>query len=634
MSDELEPRDLNEESTSEDKGVTHVVDDELLENESDLTPALLSTEEYADQDMAPATLVGSGSDPGSFAPVKVDPGGIGELLLRENVVSLVQLEEAQREIVKFGGRLGHTLAKLGYVEETQLVQFLSRQYGVPSVDVEEVEIPMDVVDLIPQSVAEKHSLIPVNLQGSSLIVAMSDPSNIYAMDDIKFLTGFNVEVVVASESSIRQAQERYYNVPKDADFKDIIDEAEIDILQEDTSMDLAELERSSEEAPVVRLVNLILVDAIKRGASDIHIEPYEYDFRVRYRIDGVLHEIMKPPIKLKNAITSRVKIMSNLDIAERRLPQDGRIKLVMGKEKEVDFRVSVLPTLYGEKVVARILDKSNLQLDMTKLGFDPGPLAKFKDAIHQPYGMVLVTGPTGSGKTTSLYSALQELNKVTENISTAEDPVEFNLTGVNQVQQNDSIGLNFAATLRSFLRQDPDIIMVGEIRDFETAEIAIKAALTGHLVLSTLHTNDAPSTINRLLNMGVEPFLVTASLNLILAQRLCRKICADCREEAEFEDEVMIEAGMTQADLAAARISKGAGCRMCGETGYKGRIALYEVMPMSDELKECVLQGYSSIELKREAVRLGMQTLRQSGLKKVREGGTTLEEVLRVTRAD
>jgi len=633
MSDEHQSSENSEEVSPGEDSTTHILDEEFLTEDADLSPALIEAGEDG-KDYAPAATLHSDRESGDFAPVKVDPGGIGELLLRENVVSLVQLEEAQREIVKFGGRLGHTLAKLGYVEETQLVQFLSRQYGVPSIEVEEVEIPVDVVDLIPQSVAEKHSLIPVNLQGSSLIVAMSDPSNIYAMDDIKFLTGYNVEVVVASETSIRQAQERYYNVPKDADFKDIIDEAEIDILQEDTSMDLAELERSSEEAPVVRLVNLILVDAIKRGASDIHIEPYEYDFRVRYRIDGVLHEIMKPPVKLKNAITSRVKIMSNLDIAERRLPQDGRIKLVMGKEKEVDFRVSVLPTLYGEKVVARILDKSNLQLDMTKLGFDPEPLASFKGAIHQPYGMVLVTGPTGSGKTTSLYSALQELNKVTENISTAEDPVEFNLTGVNQVQQNDSIGLNFAATLRSFLRQDPDIIMVGEIRDFETAEIAIKAALTGHLVLSTLHTNDAPSTINRLLNMGVEPFLVTASLNLILAQRLCRKICADCRTEVEFENEVMIEAGMTEGELSSARISEGAGCRMCGETGYKGRVALYEVMPMSDELKECVLQGYSSIELKREAVRLGMQTLRQAGLKKVREGMTTLEEVLRVTRAD
>jgi type IV pilus assembly protein PilB len=463
---------------------------------------------------------------------------------------------------------------------------------------------------------------------------MSDPSNIYAMDDIKFLTGFNVEVVVASESSIRRAQQRFYDMGGDTDFADILDEAEIDILREDDGVDLAELEASTEEAPVVRLVNLILVDAIKRGASDIHVEPYEKEFRVRYRVDGVLAEIMKPPLKLKNAITSRLKIMSELDIAERRLPQDGRIKLVMGREKEVDFRVSVLPTLYGEKVVLRILDKSNLQLDMTKLGFDVGPLEAFMTAIHQPFGMCLVTGPTGSGKTTTLYSALQDLNKVSENISTAEDPVEFNMAGINQVQMNDTIGLNFSAALRSFLRQDPDIIMVGEIRDFETAEIAIKASLTGHLVLSTLHTNDAPSTINRLLNMGVEPFLVTASVNLIVAQRLARKVCGDCKEDDEMAPEVLVEAGMTQKEAETATMKKGEGCRICNDTGYKGRVALYEVMPMGDELKECVLQGYSSIELKREAIRLGMTTLRQAGLRKMREGVTTLEEIVRVTRSD
>ncbi len=409
---------------------------------------------------------------------------------------------------------------------------------------------------------------------------------------------------------------------------------QIEFLEEDDELDTEELRNSSEEAPVVRLVNLILVDAIRRGASDIHIESYEKSFRVRYRMDGVLHEMMRPPTKLRNAIVSRVKIMSQLDIAERRLPQDGRIKLKLADGKECDFRVSVLPTLFGEKVVLRLLDKSNLQLDMTKLGFDASELKKFKHAIHQPFGMVLVTGPTGSGKTTTLYSALSELNQVTENLSTAEDPVEFNLEGINQVQMHESIGLNFSSVLRSFLRQDPDIILVGEIRDFETAEIAIKAALTGHLVLSTLHTNDAPSTINRLLNMGVEPFMVTASLNLIAAQRLARRICKECKQPHKYDKDGCIDAGMLEEEYNEGKSVKGAGCRVCGETGFKGRVALYEIMPMGDMLKEAVLQGYSAQELKRVAVEAGMQTLRRSGLAKINQGTTSLSEVLRVTRAD
>jgi type IV pilus assembly protein PilB len=578
---------------------------------------------------------GDGPTPLTPALLESPAKALVDALVRERVVTADQLEDARQEVERHGGRLTNTLAKLGYVEETQLVQFLSRQYGVPSINVEEVEIAEEVIRLIPRTVAERHMLIPISKQGSSIIVAMSDPSNIFAMDDIKFLTGYNVEVVVASESSIKRAQDQYYGIPEDTDFEELIGEAAIEFDRaSDDDVDLAELQRSSEEAPVVRLVNLVLVDAIKRGASDIHMEPYEHEFRVRYRIDGVLHEIMKPPAKLKNAIVSRLKIMSELDIAERRLPQDGRIKLVLGREKEVDFRVSVLPTLFGEKVVLRILDKSSLQLDMTKLGFDIEPLKHFKDAISQPWGMVLVTGPTGSGKTTTLYSALQELNKVSENICTAEDPVEFNLPGINQVQMHESIGLSFAAALRAFLRQDPDVIMVGEIRDFETAEIAVKAALTGHLVLSTIHTNDAPSTINRLLNMGVEPFLVTASVNLILAQRLARKICSECKDPFDVPVEALMAAGMTDVDARSARPMKGRGCRSCNETGYRGRVALYEVMPMSDELKECVLQGYSSTELKREAIRLGMQTLRGSGLRKVHQGITTLEEILRVTRAD
>jgi type IV pilus assembly protein PilB len=399
-------------------------------------------------------------------------------------------------------------------------------------------------------------------------------------------------------------------------------------------VNVVDLEKQSGEAPVVKLCNMIMLAAIKKKASDIHIEPYEKEFRIRYRIDGILYEEMKPPMKLKNAITSRVKIMANLDISERRLPQDGRIKLKIGKDREMDFRVSVLPTLFGEKIVLRLLDKSNLQLDMTKLGFEEPQFVAFKKAIAMPYGMVLVTGPTGSGKTTTLYSALTDLNKPQRNISTAEDPVEYNLAGINQVQMHDDIGLNFATSLRAFLRQDPNIIMVGEIRDFETAEIAVKAALTGHLVLSTLHTNDAPSTVSRLLNMGVEPFLVTASVNLVVAQRLCRRVCFDCKEEVEKNEQALLDLGFKPEDAAKATILRGRGCKTCNNTGYKGRIALYEVMPFLDALKELVLQGASGAEIKAEMIRQGIKTLRLCGITKIMDGVTTPEEVLRVTVAD
>ncbi|HEY3353486.1 MAG TPA: type IV-A pilus assembly ATPase PilB [Polyangia bacterium] len=560
---------------------------------------------------------------------------LGELLVRENMISLQQLQKAQEENKRSGGRIGNNLIKLGYIAEADLTSFLSKQYGVPSIDLAQFDIDIEVIKLIPKEVARKHMVIPVNRAGSSLIVAMSDPSNIYAIDDLKFLTGYNIEVVVASEVAIEEAIGRYYE--KAISYDDVMegfDEKEIDFGSDEESINVLDLEKASSEAPVVRLVNAILVNAIKKGASDIHVEPYEKNFRVRYRIDGVLYEEMAPPLKLRNAITSRLKIMSNLDIAERRLPQDGRIKLKLGKGREMDFRVSVLPTLFGEKVVMRLLDKSNLQLDMTKLGFEEQALANFQKAIHLPFGMVLVTGPTGSGKTTTLYSALSELNKTTENISTAEDPVEYNLPGINQVQMHDEIGLNFATALRSFLRQDPDIIMVGEIRDFETAEIAVKAALTGHMVLSTLHTNDAPSTINRLLNMGVEPFLVTASTNLILAQRLARKVCGECKQPIETPVQALIDLGVKPDDAKNAKLFKGQGCRTCSNTGYKGRIALYEVMPFTEPLKELVLQGASTSELKAEAIRLGMKTLRASGIQKLLEGVTSIEEVGRVTAAD
>ena len=562
---------------------------------------------------------------------------IGELLLRERLITTDQLKKAIDEQKKNGGRLGYNLTKLGYITEGDLSGFLSRQYGIPTIDLANHEVDHEIVKLIPEDVAKKYQAIPVSRTGSTLVIAMADPSNIFAIDDIKFLTGYNVEPLVASDASIKSAIEKYYEVSEMGGLEGVLtefDEGDMEVIQDEEELDLSDLKKAVEDAPVVKLVNLILTDAIKKGASDIHIEPYEKIFRVRYRIDGVLHEVMKPPIKLKNAIVSRIKIMSQLDIAERRLPQDGRIKLKLSKTKEMDYRVSVLPTLFGEKVVMRLLDKSNLQLDMTKLGFEENALKDFMGAIHKPWGIVLVTGPTGSGKTTTLYSALSELNKISENISTAEDPVEFNLLGINQVQIHEDIGLNFAASLRSFLRQDPDIIMVGEVRDYETAEIAIKAALTGHLVLSTLHTNDAPSTVNRLLNMGIEPFLVSSACNLILAQRLARKICKDCRTKMPSAEKVLIDLGLPPAEAARMEVFKGSGCATCGGTGYKGRIALYEVMPFTESVKELVLNGASSAEIKRAAIREGMKTLRMSGVTKVGEGVTTIEEILRVTMAD
>ncbi len=563
---------------------------------------------------------------------------LGDILLRESLITPTQLKQAQDEQKKSGKRLGYTLAKMGALDEQSLTSFVAQHYGVPPVELRQADIDPEVVKLLPENVARRHQVVPINRTGSVLVVAMADPSDIYAIDDLKFITGYNIEVMVASDTSIDEVLNRIYNSSLAALEESLFElnegEVEFGENQED-GINILDLEKASEEAPVIRLVNYILLTAIKKGASDIHVEPYEKHFRVRLRIDGVLHEELSPPMRLKNAIISRLKIMSNLDIAERRLPQDGRIKLKIGKNKEMDFRVSVLPTLFGEKVVLRLLDKSNLQLDMTKLGFETKALELFKRAIYQPYGMVLVTGPTGSGKTTTLYSALSELNQIDKNISTAEDPVEFNLHGINQVQIHDDIGLDFAASLRSFLRQDPDIIMVGEIRDFETAEIGVKAALTGHLVLSTLHTNDAPSTINRLLNMGVEPFLVTASLNLILAQRLARKICNECKEPHPVSKETLMELGVSPEEAAKVQhVWKGKGCTVCSNTGYKGRVALYEVMWLYDEIKDVIIQGASAAELKATAIRLGMKTLRMSGISKVLDGVTTIEEVTRVTASD
>src|SRR5512136_441228 len=562
---------------------------------------------------------------------------LGELLVRNNLITKEQLTKALEEQKESGGqaRLGSILIKNDLISEPDLTSFLSKQYGVPSINLTEFEIDSSVIKTIPVEIAQKYQIIPVNRAGSTLIIAMSDPSNIFAIDDIKFMTGYNVEVVVASEMAIKTSIDKYYD--QSASLADVMSDLEmedIEVIGDEEDVDISSLERATEDAPVVKLVNLILTDAIRKKASDIHIEPYERTFRVRYRIDGVLYEVMKPPLKLKNALTSRIKIMAELDIAERSLPQDGRIKIKLGGGKDMDYRVSCLPTLFGEKVVMRLLDKSSLQLDMTKLGYEPDALANFKREIHKPFGMVLVTGPTGSGKTVSLYSALADLNKTTENISTAEDPVEFNFAGINQVQMHEDIGLNFAAALRAFLRQDPDIIMIGEIRDFETAEIGIKAALTGHMVLSTLHTNDAPSTINRLLNMGIEPFLVASAVNLITAQRLARRVCTECKTVEEIPVQALIDAGVPPEELDGLTCYKGQGCPTCNNTGYKGRVGFYQVMPMFEELREMILAGANTAEIKRESMRLGVRTMRQSGLTKLQEGITSFEEVLRVTVAD
>jgi type IV pilus assembly protein PilB len=562
------------------------------------------------------------------------------MLVQAGTITQDQLKKALSTQREQGGRIGANLVKLGYISEEQLVATLSKHFGVPSINLDRIEVDANVLKAISADVARKYTILPVAKAGAKITLAMIDPTNVFAMDDIKFMTGYNVDPVVASESSLRQAIDKYYGSTHAIELKKVMEdlsdqEAEdLELLEEEEELDLATLEQESEEAPVVKLVNIILTDAIKRGASDIHIEPYEKEYRVRYRIDGLLYEKMTPPLRLRDAITSRVKIMARLDIAEKRLPQDGRIKIktkINGKRKDLDYRVSVLPTIFGEKIVLRLLDKDNLMLDMTKLGFEPESLRKFEQAILKPYGMVLVTGPTGSGKTNTLYSALQRINTPETNIMTAEDPVEFNLAGINQVQMREQIGLNFAATLRSFLRQDPNIILVGEIRDFETAEVAIKAAMTGHLVLSTLHTNDAPSSISRLMNMGVEPFLVATSVHLVVAQRLVRRVCSFCKEPDEAPPQAMVAAGFGEAEARTIKLFKGRGCERCSGTGYKGRVGLLEVMEIGDELRELILSGASAYELRQRAIQDGMITLRGSGLQKIRDGVTTVEEVVRET---
>jgi type IV pilus assembly protein PilB len=592
------------------------------------------------------------------------PVRIGELLLKEKRISAEQLQEALNYQRTNGGKLGANLVKLGYVKDEEITALLSKQYGVPSIALNQFEIDPAVIKLVPGETARKYQIVPLSRAGATLTIAMTDPTNVFAMDDVKFMTGYNVEPVVASETALLESIDKYYGAgtpqtekPKaggpvvqqqagesalEAATRSLSDmpgelaaaDADVEVLEDLEEISAEMLTRQGEEAPVIKLVNVVLMSAISKGASDIHIEPYEKEYRVRYRIDGILYNIMAPPLKMRDAITSRIKIMAKLDIAEKRLPQDGRIKIRFsdnGQTKDIDFRVSCLPTLFGEKIVMRLLDKGKLMLDMTKLGFESESLKKLETQIQKPWGMVLVTGPTGSGKTNTLYSSISKVNTPETNIMTAEDPVEFNLLGVNQVQVRESIGLNFAAALRSFLRQDPNIILVGEIRDFETAEIAVKAALTGHLVLSTLHTNDAPSTINRLMNMGIEPFLVASSLNLVCAQRLVRRVCVNCKIDDDVPPPALEQIGFTSDLAATVKPKKGSGCEKCNKTGYKGRVGLYEVMEITDELRELILVGASALELRRKAIEEGMITLRGSGLRKITEGVTTIEEVLRET---
>ena len=564
---------------------------------------------------------------------------LGDLLVREGLIDNEQLTRALQEQKGSNDKLGSILVKLSFVTEENLIAFLSRQYGIQSITLSQLDIDPDVLKLVPEQIARKYEVLPVKLQGNTLTLAMGDPTNVFALDDVGFMTNLQVIPAVASQAAIRQAIDRSYD-SKGGGIADIVSEmegaaADVELVEGDeeaaaSKVDVFELKESADEAPVVRLINMILVDAIRRGASDIHLEPYEKVFRVRFRVDGVLHEIMTPPKRLEAALTSRVKIMASLDIAERRLPQDGRIKLRFN-QREIDFRVSTLPTIYGEKTVMRILDKDSLQLDLTMLGFDSWSLEQFTKAIHNPYGMILITGPTGSGKTTTLYSAIHTINSPDINIMTAEDPVEYNLRGVNQVQINEEIGRTFAAALRAFLRQDPDVILVGETRDLETAQIGIRAALTGHLVLTTLHTNDCPSTVARLLDMGIPPFLVSSSLTLILAQRLGRKVCKDCKQPYDADEEVLVPYGHIPQGLGKISFYKGKGCATCNFTGMKGRVAIYEVMPINQDIRDLIIRNAPAVEIGEAAQRQGMKTLRQNALQKVIEGGMTIEEVLRVT---
>ena len=559
---------------------------------------------------------------------------LGDILVREGLITQEQLKKALLEQKSSGMRLGYTLVKLGFIEETEVTKMLARQFRMPAVDLSRFEVEPKILKLLTPDIAMKHTVLPLKREGRTLTIAIADPNNVTAIEDIKFITRCDVFPVIEGEYTLRNAIERYYQ-QSDAQLQNLlktVSEAEDLEVVEDAQDEDVKATDIADDAPVVKLINGLLTDAVKRGASDIHIEPFEHEMRVRYRVDGALQEVMKPPVKMRAALTSRVKIMAALNIAERRVPQDGRIKLKMGT-RVIDFRVSTLPVLFGEKIVLRILDKGNLTLDLSKFGFEAKAEQDLLRAILNPYGMVLVTGPTGSGKTTTLYSALSRINTIEVNIMTAEDPVEYNLMGINQVLVRNEVGMTFAAALKAFLRQDPNIIMVGEIRDMETGSIAIKAALTGHLVLSTLHTNDAPSTVTRMIDMGIEPFNVASAVNLIVAQRLVRRICSNCKAEHKYTDEELNALGIPLAEAAKLTFFKGTGCDTCGETGYKGRQGLYEVMSMSSGLRRLVLKGASTEEIRNEAVKEGMLTLRMDGMLKVKRGITTLDEVVKETAA-
>ena len=576
---------------------------------------------------------------------------IGELLLANGDATQAGIDEALERQKSAGGRLGSHLVGLGLARDADVAASLSRQFGVPFIDLARFDVDPGVIGLLPAATARKYETVPLSRAGASLAVAMSDPANVFALDDIEFVTGCRVEPVVATQASIAAAVERYYGEQPNRTGAPDLGEGRLalaakaleeipgignglEVVEEMEEVDVTALETQSGETPVVRLVNAVLASAIQKGASDVHFEPYEKQYRIRFRIDGVLEEIMEPPLKYRDTITSRLKVMAKLDIAERRLPQDGRIKLRLnadGAAREIDFRVSCLPTLHGEKVVLRLLDRSKLMLDMTRLGLEAESLKRLEEAILRPWGLVLVTGPTGSGKTSTLYSAISRLNTPAVNIMTAEDPVEFNLAGVNQVQMRENTGLTFALALRSFLRQDPNVILVGEIRDLETAEIAIKAALTGHLVLSTLHTNDAAATIHRLVNMGIEPFLVAGAVSLVCAQRLVRRICTGCAEDEPAPPPVLEAIGFGADEAARVVPRRGAGCERCNGRGYRGRIGLYEVMAVTERFGEMVREGASTAQLGRRAIEDGMVTLRASGLRKIAAGLTSIEEVLKET---
>lgn len=562
---------------------------------------------------------------------------IGTMLTKANIITEEQLRNALDDQKKTGEKIGSTLIKLGYVEDETLVKFLSKQFKIPPIKLTDIKADPEIISLIKAELAHRYEVFPVKKIGKTLILAMSNPSDIYAIEDISFNTGLDILPKVASALEINKLINEHYVVSKELstlrDFEEETDDFEIvdsDIEEEEEQVDISKLEASGKSAPVIKLVNFLITDAVKRGVSDIHIEPYEKLFRVRFRLDGVLQEVLSPPLRMKAAIVSRVKIMASLNISERRIPQDGRINVRVGK-KVIDLRVSIVPTLFGEKVVMRILDKSSLMLDMRDLGFEEDALRKFIDAIEQPYGIVLVTGPTGSGKSTTLYSALSRLNTKEVQIITAEDPVEYNLKGINQVQVNEDIGFTFAVALRSFLRQSPNIIMVGEIRDTETAEIAVRAALTGHLVLSTIHTNDAPSTINRLVDMGIPSFMAAASLNLIQAQRLVRKICSECKEEIDPDPLLLKEANIDPKLLEGQKVYRGKGCSRCNQRGYKGRIAITEVLPITPGIRELILQNCPAATVREKAKEEGLNSLRDDALLKVKKGVTTLEEVIRET---